>query len=139
MYSARYKYNHSLLIISSRPNMHVFVLVLRTDPVNWDQSRPNFSPVNSTIWSIPSYTSTSKPYFSLTSGGTNLPPRNCRPLKCWVQGLGAVSEIKACGWNPSPGPDVGGPSSTSHDEGMSTAKTGTDVLFSAKQSDRIAH
>ena len=91
------------------------------------QSLPSFSPVNSTIWSIPSYTSTSNPYFRLTSGGTNRPPRNCRPLKCWTHGFGAVREINACGWNPLPGPSGRGPFSTSQDEGISTDNTGIDV------------
>lgn len=57
------------------------------------------------------------------------PPTKCLPLKWLTNGLGAVRLIRFSGLNFAPGPESGGPFSILHEEGASTAVTGT-LLFS---------
>jgi len=59
--------------------------------------------------------------------GTYLPPRKCLPLNHFTRGFGAVRLISEAGWNPLPGPELGGPVSIFHDDGASTERTGTFV------------
>lgn len=73
----------------------------------------------------------SSPYFSATLGLKNRPPRKWLPLNHFTSGLGAVRLISAGGMKPLPGPSRLGPSSISHEDGASTARTGILVDASA--------
>lgn len=66
-------------------------------------------------------------YLSATLLLRNLPPTKCLPLNHLTSGFGAVRLISASGLYLLPGPESGGPLSMFHDDGASTANTGTFV------------
>jgi hypothetical protein len=55
----------------------------------------------------------------------------CLPLKNLTRGFAAVRLMRASGWKFFPGPDSGGPVSMFHDDGASTARTGSLVVSNA--------
>lgn len=106
---------------------------------------------------MPSYSGRSMSYFCAMPGVTNLaevklsarehrrrrgvdeglegahrPPTKCLPLKNLTRDFGAVRLTRTAGLKPLPMPDAGGPVSISHDDGASTAVTGSLVSSMAR-------
>ena len=84
------------------------------------------APVMSTTCDVPGYVGRRKSYLASRAASTKRPPSQCfPPVKKAEPRLGAVSDTSTSGMNDCAKADVCGPSSTFHDDGMSTLTMGS--------------